>query len=129
MMNQYNFPKRLSFLLFLLINTAAVAHEAVFSNKKIHFNGITLEPGGFFAGEGVWRSRNEQSDIGSTFSGIPMKISPLAHMNEFRLSARQTRLSLLVEGEYKPTLLSGYAEIDFLGNGTANSNESNSFNP
>ena len=126
-MNQFNFPKSFNFLLLLIINT--VAHSAASSDKKIYLNGITLTPGGFFVGESVWRSRNEQSDIGSTFSGIPLKISPLAHMNEFRLSARQTRLSLLVEGEYKPTLFSGYAEIDFLGNGTANSIESNSFNP
>lgn len=99
------------------------------TDGKIHLNGVTLTPGGFLAGEGLWRSRNEESDIASTFSGIPMMISPLAHMREFRLSARQTRLSLLVQGEYEPTVLSGYVEIDFLGTGTANSNESNSYNP
>ena len=90
--------------------------------------GLTITPGGFLAGEGVWRSRNEQTDIGSTFSGIPLGNSALSHMHEFRLSARQSRLSLLIEGSVNHcTLLSGYAEADFLGNGTANSNESNSY--
>lgn len=96
--------------------------------KKINFMGLTITPGGFIAGEGVWRSRNEQSDIASTFGGIPLGNSPLYHMQEFRLSARQSRFSLLVEGSVNPcTLISGYAEADFLGNGTANSNESNSY--
>lgn len=98
------------------------------TDKKIHLYGITLTPGGYLAGEGFWRSRNEQSDIGSTFSGIPLGNNALYHMHEFRLSARQSRASLLIEGLVNPNLLlSGYYEIDFLGTGTANSNESNSF--
>lgn len=98
------------------------------TDKKIHLPGITITPGGFLAGEGVWRSRNEQTDVGSTFSGIPLGNNPLAHMHEFRLSARQSRASALVEGKVNQcTLLSGYYEIDFLGNGTGNETESNSF--
>jgi len=108
----------------------AVGHhtEPVLQDKKAHMLGITLTPGGFLAGEGVWRSRNEQTDISSTFSGIPLGNNPQAHMREFRLSARQSRVSLLAEGAINTrTLLSGYYEADFLGNGTANSNESNSY--
>lgn len=97
-------------------------------DKKLHLNGITITPGGFFAGEGVWRSRNLQSDIGSSFIGIPLGTSPLYYMSEARLSGRQSRISFLVEGQVNPaTLLSGYTEADFLGNGSGNSNESNSF--
>ena len=99
-------------------------------DKKIRLNGITLTPGGFLAGEGVWRSRNQQSDMASSFNTIPLGNNPLAYMNELRFSARQSRISTLIEGNVNPsTVLSGYAEIDFLGNGTANQNESNSFNP
>ncbi|MGQ3890866.1 hypothetical protein [Legionella sp. CNM-4043-24] len=102
--------------------------SALSKNKKIYLDGITITPVGFFAGEGVYRSRSEQTDIGSTFSGIPLGNSPLHYMNEARLSARQSRLGALMEGQVNPdTLLSGYVELDFLGNGTANSNESNSF--
>jgi hypothetical protein len=103
--------------------------KPVLQDKKIHFGALTITLGGFAAGEGLWRSRNEQTDIGSTFSGIPLKNSPLAYMHELRLTARQSRFSILVEGEVNPCmLLSAYGEFDFLGNGTANSNESNSFN-
>lgn len=99
-------------------------------NKKFYLHGITFTPGGFMAGEGVWRARNEQTDMGSTFSGIPLGNNPLAYMRELRLSARQTRNALLVEGRANPTtLVSGYVEIDYLGNGTADSSESNSFSP
>ena len=102
--------------------------SALSQDKKIHLGGVTITPGGFFAGEAVFRSRNEQTDIGSTFSGIPLGNAPLYYMKEARLSARQSRLAALVEGPASSeTLLSGYVEADFLGNGTANSNESNSF--
>ena len=51
--------------------------------------------------------------------------------DEFRLSARQSRASLLAKGDVDPvTHLAGYIEVDFLGAAqTANSNESNSYKP
>lgn len=100
-------------------------------DKKFHLNGITMTPGGFFAAEGVWRSRDEGADFNEGFGSDPEYNSPLAHMNELRFTARQSRVSMLVQGNYNPdTLISGYGELDFLGAGnTANSNESNSYNP
>jgi hypothetical protein len=101
-------------------------------DKKWHMNGITITPGGFLAMEGVWRSRDQGADIGDQpFGAIPFPNSELAHTNELRFSARQSRVSALVEGDANPaTHISGYGELDFLGAGnTANSNESNSYNP
>jgi hypothetical protein len=48
-----------------------------------------------------------------------------------RFSARQSRVSMLVQGNVNPDILvSGYGELDFLGAAnSANSNESNSYNP
>jgi hypothetical protein len=56
---------------------------------------------------------------------------PSSHTDEFRFSARRSRLSFLTLGDVNPaTHLSGFGEFDFLGAAqTANSNESNSFNP
>lgn len=103
-------------------------NKKTWSDKKIHLGQVTITPGGFFAGEGVWRSRNIMTDMGSNFAAIPTLNLPQAYMKEFRLSARQSRLSALAEGNIDPqTLLSGYVETDFLGNGSGNSNESNSF--
>ncbi len=96
-----------------------------------HTGGLTITLGGFIEAAGIFRSRNETSDIASTFSGIPLNNVPAAHESEFRGSARQSRFSLLVEGQPDDvTKISGYAELDLQGAApTANSNESNSYNP
>jgi hypothetical protein len=100
-------------------------------DKKIHFKGVTVTLGGFFAGESVYRSREEYADIGSTFSGIPYPNSAQAHADEFRMTARQSRITGLVQGDVDPvTHLAGYGELDFLGAAaSANSNQSNSYQP
>lgn len=100
-------------------------------DKKFHMNGITITPGGFLAAEGVWRSRDQGGDFNEGFGSDPLYNSPLAHMNELRFTSRQSRVSALVQGNANPdVLISAYGEFDFLGAGnTANSNESNSYQP
>jgi hypothetical protein len=67
----------------------------------------------------------------STWSGIPFRNQPQAHESEIRGSARQSRASVLIQGAPDSvTTLSGYFETDLLSAApTANSNESNSYNP
>ena len=98
---------------------------------KIHYKGVTLTLGGFAAAESVYRSKNEEADIGSSFAKIPFENNPVAHTDETRFTARQSRLSLLAEGDISPDAHAAfYSEFDFLaGPQTANSNESNSFSP
>jgi hypothetical protein len=93
--------------------------------------GVTLTWGGFLAAESVYRQHNTASDIGTPFASIPYPFSPQYSEPEFRGSARQSRLSLLVEGNLDPTQkLAGYYEMDFLGVGvTSNYNQSNSWAP
>jgi len=90
---------------------------------------VTL--GGFIAAESVWRQRNQVNDIGTAFGAIPYPFSPLYNEHEFHGTARQSRISLLVEGNIDPyQKLSGYYESDFLGVGqTSNYNQSNSWAP
>jgi hypothetical protein len=90
---------------------------------------VKVTVGGFIAAESVWRQRNEVADIASNFSAIPYPFSPLYNENEFHASARQSRISLLVEGNLDPfQKLTGYYETDFLGTGTtSNYNQSNSW--
>jgi len=85
---------------------------------------VTL--GGFIAAESVWRQRNQVNDIGTAFGAIPYPFSPLYNEHEFHGTARQSRISLLVEGNIDPyQKLSGYYESDFLGVGqTSNYNQS-----
>jgi hypothetical protein len=100
-------------------------------DKKFYLNGITITPGGFFAAEGVFRGRDEGSNFNEGFGSDPEYNSTLAHMNELRFTSQQSRISMLVQGNYNPdVLISGYGELDFLGAAnSANSNESNSYTP
>ncbi|MGC1178800.1 MAG: hypothetical protein WA884_07195 [Methyloceanibacter sp.] len=97
----------------------------------VRLGAITVKMGGFIEGATIIRSRNETSDVGSSFSTIPFGQVPSGHMSEFHESARQSRLSLLVQGMANPdTNLAAYFEGDFLGVSTiANNGESNSYSP
>jgi hypothetical protein len=98
---------------------------------KGRMKGITITPGGFLAAETIYRSKNMGADISSSFNSIPYGNSRVGHTSETRFTARQSRLSLLVQGDVNPaTHLAMYGEFDFqAGPQTANSNQSNSFSP
>jgi hypothetical protein len=89
--------------------------------------------GSFIAMEGAWRARNENSSGASDppFSSLPLQNSTLYYQNELRFSAQQSRIAFKATGDIDPSQhLKGYYEMDFLGAGvTANSRESNSYNP
>lgn len=110
---------------------AMSAAPAALADSTTDVGPATVTLGGFLAMETLYRSRNQGSDIGSTFSGIPFPSAPTAHTSETRFSARQSRLSLLMQGNASPdTHLAFYGEFDFMaGPGSANSNESNSYSP
>jgi hypothetical protein len=93
--------------------------------------GVKMTWGGFLAAEGVYRQHNTVSDIGTPFTSIPYPFSPQYNEPEFHGTARQSRISLLVEGGLDPVQkLAGYYEMDFLGVGvTSNYNQSNSWAP
>ena len=98
--------------------------------------------GGFMEAAGIYRSKNEVADVGSSYNTLipfnvtgatnnPAPNNPNASQSELRGTARQSRITVLAEAnanEY--TKISAYAEADFLGAAqTANANESNSYNP
>ena len=100
-------------------------------NGRVQIGGVTVQLGGFVEVAGAFRSRNESTDIASSFAGIPFNNTASAHQSEVRGTARQSRLSLLVQGNVSDTeTVTGYYETDFLGGApTANSNQSNSYTP
>jgi len=106
--------------------------KALTNKDGIQYGGVNVKLGGFIESAGIYRTRNQVSDVGSDYNqGIPFNNNPLAHENETRFSARQSRLSLLVTGNVNPeTHLGAYYEMDFLSSGTnSNSRESNSYTP
>ena len=101
------------------------------TKAPISLPGVKLTWGGFLAAESVYRQHNTVSDVGTPFASISYPFSPLYSEPEFRGSARQSRISLLVEGALDPVQkLTGFYEMDFLNVGvTSNYNQSNSWAP
>src|SRR6266567_3575760 len=98
---------------------------------KVCYKGLTLTFGGWVDLTGIYRSRNIASDTGSVYNFIPYQQGHNFYFPETRFSARQSRFSVLAEGNVDPdTHLAGYGEIDFEGAAqTASSVATNSFNP
>jgi hypothetical protein len=113
-------------------NTALALQEtqknAAESPLALRFKGITITPGGFLAAESVWRQKGLASDINTPFNSVPFGASSQSDLSEFFGSGRQSRVSMLAEGNLKNAKLSGYVEADFLSAGvTSNNNQSNSY--
>src|SRR5262245_481189 len=99
-------------------------------STPFHYKGLSLTPGGFLEGTTLFRTRNQNADIANSYSAIPLDGSSNAQMSEFRGTARNSELSLLIQGTAARTQLKGFVEIDFLGAApTANYVESNSWTP
>ena len=111
-----------------VVKNQAQVQEEINSPTTLHYKGVTIQPVGFFAFEGVWRQRSVNSDINTPFNSIPFPSAIEGHTSELNFSARQSRLGLLVSGDTGPAKLTGYIESDFLGTGTSsNNNQSNSY--
>lgn len=98
---------------------------------KFCYKGVTITPGGFVAMETVFRDHATGGDVGTPYGNLGFNNLRTQKPQELRFSARQSRISGLVEGDVNPAVhLSGYGEFDFLNNGgSSNYNESNSWAP
>src|ERR1700685_290350 len=98
---------------------------------KIYYKGAQITLGGFLAAEYVYRSRDTSNDISTAYNKSYFQNNSVADTPQTVFTARQTRVSALVQGDPNPqTHLGFYTELDFQGAAqTANSVESNSYNP
>lgn len=112
---------------------AKAAEKKVVDNKKpVLWDGpVAVTLGGFIDMTMAYRSRNMVGDIATSFQNIPFANSANHRVTEYRPSARQSRLSLLLQGPSDGNQgVEGYFEGDFFGAApTANSGESNSYTP
>jgi len=106
----------------------AAAHPGT---DKIYVKGVSVTLGGFFEAAGIYRSRDETADIASSFARIPFANDRASHTGETRITARQTKISALVEGDItQSTRAYGFGEIDFQGAAqNGNSIEAGGYNP
>ena len=111
------------------VKTVVAANKP--KTDKIYYKGVSVTLGGFLEAASISRDHTLGADIASGFNAIPYDNVRTGHADETRFSARQSRLSLLVQGKPSSNVdLAMYGEFDFQGAAqTANSNESNSYNP
>jgi hypothetical protein len=94
----------------------------------IRYKGVNITPGGFIAAETVSRQRATDSDIPTPFTAIPFTASNLSHISENNFTARQSRLTMLIQSHIGSATATGYYEGDFLGAGTTSNNrQTNSY--
>jgi hypothetical protein len=97
------------------VSREALADEA--ANPAIQAGPVAVTFGGFTELATLYRDRNETADVGSNFNtAIPFPNSNNEALSEFRMSARQSRLSMLAQGPQDADVVAeGYFEMDFLG--------------
>lgn len=116
------------------VGTAVVTipnYDPTKANGKISLGGVTVTLGGYVDLTGLYRSRNETRGTATSFTGIPFQNSADGHLSEFRGTAQQSRISLLVQGNADAdNQLSAYGEMDFNNAaGGTNSVQSSSYTP
>lgn len=108
--------------------TADKIQRSVDEPFALHYKGVTITPGGFLAGEAIWRQRALNSDIYTNYNATPFPGAGEAHTSEFVPTARQSRPTVLISGKVPFGTVSGYLEGDFLAAGSSSNNlQSNSY--
>ncbi|SEG23295.1 hypothetical protein SAMN05421819_2307 [Bryocella elongata] len=111
-----------------VVGNQAQVQQEIHEPGTIHYKGVEITPGGFVAAEGVYRQHSVNSDINTPLNSIPLPSASEGHTSELNFSGRQSRLSVLVQGDTGKFKLTGYYEMDWLGTGTSsNNNQSNSY--
>ncbi|MBE7158747.1 MAG: hypothetical protein INR62_09990, partial [Rhodospirillales bacterium] len=111
-----------------VVQNQAQVQEEINSPTTLHYKGVTIQPIGFAAFEGVWRQRSVNSDINTPFNSIPLPSANEGHTSELNFSGRQSRLGVLVSARPGKLNMAAYFEGDFLSAGvTSNNNQSDSY--
>ncbi len=113
-------------------STQAAAAQAAPAEDKgpatIRYKGVNITPGGWIEAATVNRTKAVSGDINTPFTGIPYNGNSLSKLSEMNFTARQSRLSVLVDSKIGDAKIGGYYEADFLGAGTTSNNrQSNSY--
>ena len=90
------------------------------SPLSVRIGKMEFTPGGFLDFTTVFRGTNVGSGIPTSFSTLPFNNTLQGHNPEMRMSAQNSRLSLKAHGVYGANDITGYVEMDFLGNAASN---------
>jgi hypothetical protein len=89
------------------------------SPLSFRIGGAEFTPGGFMDFTSIFRTTNT-GNLGTNFFAIPFSNQVLGHLTESRFTAQNSRLSLKVHDKFGENDVTGYLEMDFLGNDAAN---------
>ncbi len=110
-----------------LQETQKSVKEALESPLAIHYKGVMITPGGFLAGESVYRNHALGGDA-TPFNSVNMPGSGQNAVSEFFGSGRQSQITMRADGKIASAKLTAYYEADFLsGAVTSNNNQTNSY--
>ncbi|HEY2846502.1 MAG TPA: hypothetical protein VGI80_01720 [Pyrinomonadaceae bacterium] len=87
---------------------------------NIHIGDATITPTGFVDLTAVFRSRNTGNTTGTNFGSIPFPNQVQGFLSETRLAAINSQLGLKVTGKFGKNDVTGYVEMDFVGNDASN---------
>lgn len=101
-----------------------VYNKQMESPITIRFRGINITPGGYAAGESVYRTRALSADVATPFNNLTMPGASQSHLPEFFGSGRQSKITTFVDGRLGTVDLSSYVSGDFLSAGTTSTSTS-----
>ncbi len=81
----------------------------------IRYKGITITPLGFFEGSAFYRQRAQGGTATTSYSATPLYGTAAAGLSEFRMTAQNSQLGFMFQGNTGKTKLTGFWQIDFNG--------------
>ncbi|MBZ5528928.1 MAG: hypothetical protein LAN71_13630 [Acidobacteriia bacterium] len=90
------------------------------SPLSLRIGSTDFTPGGFVDLTAFFRTAALGSGIGTNYGAVPYNNTIAGNMSEVRLTSQTSRLSMKVAGKYGANDMTGYFEMDFLGNDAAN---------
>ena len=89
------------------------------SPLSFRIGGADFTPGGFMDFTSIFRSVNT-GNLGTNFFAIPFSNTVAGHLTETRFTAQNSRVSMKAHSKFGENDVTGYLEMDFLGNDAAN---------
>jgi len=89
------------------------------SPLSIRIGGAEFTPGGFMDFTSIFRTTNT-GNLGTNFFAIPYNNQVAGHLTETRFTAQNSRIILKATDKFGKNDVTGYFEMDFLGNDAAN---------
>ncbi|HLW55019.1 MAG TPA: hypothetical protein VKW06_19455 [Candidatus Angelobacter sp.] len=103
-------------------NVSDVAEQDQPKESPLSFKigGAEFTPGGFMDFTAIFRSTNTGNPGGTGFAAIPFSNTIGGHLTETRFTAQNSRVSLKATDKFGANDVTGYVEMDFLGNDAGN---------